>query len=76
MSEFELQCLTSLREHMVAMVLLIDQMFGMPRGSEGPVEYDCAAGRHPVEGRRDASAMGSQRFQCAACKQVVEVGEE
>lgn len=75
MSEFELQALTALREHMVTLVMLIDQLVDMPRGSDAPESFDCTAGNHPTEGRIDASAMGHPRFQCAACGEVVEMGD-
>lgn len=76
MNEFELQALTALREQMVAMVMLIDRLIDAPRGSEAPEAFDCGAGNHPTEGRVDASAMGHRRFHCAACHEVIEMGDE
>jgi hypothetical protein len=69
MSEFELQALTAIREHMVATVLLLDSMLDMPRGSEA-VPSEC---RHPEDKRIDASRMGCRAFLCGSCREIIEV---
>jgi hypothetical protein len=69
MSEFELQALTAIREHMAATVLLIDGLLDMPRGSEA-TPSEC---RHPEEKRIDASRMGWRGFMCGACREIIEV---
>lgn len=74
MSEFELQALSAIREHMIAMVMLIDQLVNVPRGSE-PEVSDCAAGHHPVDGRIDASSMSGTRYHCGTCHELVEMGD-
>jgi len=75
MSELELQMLTAMRAQLAAMIMQIDFLLNVPRGSQAP-DFDCAAGRHPVAGRTDASTMTMKQYQCGSCRQVVEMGAE
>jgi hypothetical protein len=68
MSEFELQALTAIREHMAAMILLIDGLLDLPRGRE-TITAEC---QHPEDKRQDASRMGWRGFMCGACKEILE----
>jgi hypothetical protein len=75
MSEYELKMLTVIRAELMIALDVIESMITIPRGSEEEEPDDCYLGRHPIEGRVDASVMGCRKYLCAACKQVVEEGK-